>query len=787
MMKKIGSILLASSLMLSLGGSCVSASDSVNETVTETAAETATGSAAETATGSAAEITADTESLKEGVPDQEQKQEQTTEQDQGQEQDIDQNTTTDQECEWNVLLYLCGTDLETNGGCATKSLTDIASTLPQEGVNFLIETGGAKAWDPYDELDFEIANDKLQRWAYGEDGFVLVDEADEACMSDSRTLTDFIRWAGENYSAKKNMLILWDHGGGSCSGLICDENYDFPIMPVYMMEEAIREGGTHFDLVLTDTCLMASLETCQALAPYADYLAASEEIMDGDSTNYSSWVQYLYDRPDCSAVQLGKRICDSTQQYYTDKDRSDAESFFTMSLIDLSKTDAVAEAFNRFMHEAAGLVEDPGAFYEYAYQTHYAENYSLETMFDLFDLSQRAEKGGISKEITHALQDAVEDAVLYNLRSDNHMYSHGLSVYYPMKNEGNDLDHFARSCKNPDHLAFLDSICLNWEAPAWVYEETDRHPEMNRKAYLVVPEVGYAEDESGVYLTLKSGFDAATFLSYALYYRNEDSGALYTLGESGNLIPELDEEGDNYRFWLGFDGKWPTMEGKPLCMSIADETESYILYNVPIQRWNGTAQMRVLVDYEKYGLEEDPEDVPEEVTEDGMEAGAGTEEVTEDGMEAGAGTEEVTEAGTEADAETAGDEETVQEDESVQDEEAAGDDEFAQDEAVGPYELLGIWDGFDAHTGLPGRNITPLSQVDGEDIMLYDVLYSETLNGVSDYISSAETQLTKDSRIDEGMLPEGEYLVRFVIRDVFNNTYYSEYITVNWDGETLSY
>ena len=751
--------------MLSLGGSCVSASDSVNETVTETAAETATGSAAETATGSAAEITADTESLKEGVPDQEQKQEQTTEQDQGQEQDIDQNTTTDQECEWNVLLYLCGTDLETNGGCATKSLTDIASTLPQEGVNFLIETGGAKAWDPYDELDFEIANDKLQRWAYGEDGFVLVDEADEACMSDNRTLTDFIRWAGENYSAKKNMLILWDHGGGSCSGLICDENYDFPIMPVYMMEEAIREGGTHFDLMLTDTCLMASLETCQALAPYVDYLAASEEIMDGDSTNYSSWVQYLYDRPDCSAVQLGKRICDSTQQYYTEKEGSDAESFFTMSLIDLSKTDAVAEAFNRFMHEAAGLVGDPGAFYEYAYQTHYAENYFLATMFDLFDLSQRAEKAGISKEITHALQDAVEDAVLYNLRSDNHMHSHGLSVFYPMRNTKNDLDHFARTCKNPEHLAFLDSICLNWEAPAWVYEETDRHPEMDRKAYLVEPEVGYAEDESGVYLTLKSGYDAATFLSYALYYRNEDSGALYTLGESGNLIPELDEEGDNFRFWLGFDGKWPTMEGKPLCMSIADETESYILYNVPIQRWNGTAQMRVLVDYEKYGLEEDPEDVPEEVTEDG------TEEVTEDSAEA----------------ETAGDEETAQEDESVPDEEAAGDDESAQDEAAGPYELLGIWDGFDAHTGLPGRNITPLSQVDGEDIMLYDVVYSETLDEKADYISSTETKLTKDSRIDEGMLPEGEYLVRFVIRDVFNNTYYSEYITVNWDGETISY
>ena len=740
--------------MLSLGGSCVSASDPAKEAAVESAVESMAEAANESAVQSVAEETngSSAESANESVAEAVHE---------TADENPDQDTNPDQECEWNVLLYLCGADLESGEGIATKNLNGIASALPQEGVNFLIETGGAKEWDPNDELGFEIANDRLQRWSYGEDGFVLVDEVEEAAMSDGRTLTDFIRWAEENYSAKKNMLILWDHGGGSCSGLIYDENYDFTCIPLYELEDALRESETHFDLVLTDTCLMASLEMCQALAPYADYLAASEEILAGDGTDYKNWVQYLYDRPDCSPVQLGKRICDSSQQYYAGKEDPRESRSFTMSLIDLSKTDAVAEAFNRFMHEAAGLVGDPGAFYEFAYQTHYAENYFLATMFDLFDLSQRAEKAGISKEITHALQDAVEDAVLYNLRSDNHMHSHGLSVFYPMRNTKNDLDHFARTCKNPEHLAFLDSICLNWEAPAWVYEETDRHPEMNRKAYLVEPEVGYAEDESGVYLTLKSGYDAATFLSYALYYRNEDSGALYTLGESGNLIPELDEEGDNYRFWLGFDGKWPTMEGKPLCMSIADETESYILYNVPIQLWNGTAQMRVMVDYEKYGLAEDPED--------GME----TEEISEDSTEAEAG--------------TAGDEETVQEDESIQDEEAAGDDEFAQDENAGPYELLGIWDGFDAHTGLPGRNITPLSQVDGEDIVLYDVVYSEKLDDVSDYINSAETQLTKDSAIEEGILPKGDYLVRFVVRDVFNNTHYSEYIPVSWDGETLSY
>ena len=697
MIKKIGSVVLAASLMLSMGGSCVSANDHAGET----AVEPVNG-------------TAETESLTEEAPDQ------------------------DKECEWNVLLYLCGTDLESVYGAATTNLNAIASTLPHEGVNILIETGGTKDWDPEEKLGFEIANDKLQRWCYTEDGFVLVDEAEEACMSDDRTLADFIQWAGENYSAKKNLLILWDHGGGSNKGLICDENYGYPIMPLYVLEDALRDGGTHFDLVLTDTCLMASLEMCQALAPFADYLAASEEVMAGDGTNYSSWVQYLYDRPECSPIQLGKRICDSSQQYYSEQtDQSDSRSF-TMSLIDLSQTDAVAKAFNRFMHEAAELVKDPEAFYYYAYQTHYAENYYLNTMYDLFDLSRRAEKAGIPKDVTHDLQDAVEDAVLYNLRSDNHMYSHGLSVYYPMKNEGNDLDHFARSCKNPDHLAFLDSINLTWEAPSWVYEITQRYPELNRISYLVVPEVACTEDGSGMYMTLTTGEDAAVFLSYALYYRDKDSGVLYTLGESGNLIPEWDEETGKYRFWLGFDGTWPTMDGKPLCMSIADETESYILYNIPIRLWNGTYQMRVMVDYEKYGLEEDPD----------------------------AETEEVTEAETE----------------SVRNDESAG-----YEENTSPYELLGIWDGFDAHTGLPGRNAIPVSEINGEEIALYDVVYSDLTDKIADYIESVETTISDDSVIDEEKLPAGEYQIRFVVRDVFNTTYYTDFVPVTWDGEILSY
>ena len=218
--------------------------------------------------------------------------------------------------EWTVMIYLCGTDLESSPNqCATRNLQQIAQTVPVDSVNVVIETGGTQTWHTEEALGFEIANDRLQRWAWGKDGFSLADEQPEACMSHAETLSGFIRWSAENYPAKKYMLVLWDHGGGSNKGLICDEKYDMTIMPVFSLERALKEGGTHFDLILTDTCLMASLEMGQAVAPYADYLAASEEIMAGYGTSYDKWLQYLYDRPDCTGKQLGTQVCDLTQQF----------------------------------------------------------------------------------------------------------------------------------------------------------------------------------------------------------------------------------------------------------------------------------------------------------------------------------------------------------------------------------------------------------------------------------------------------------------------------------------
>ena len=313
---------------------------------------------------------------------------------------------------WTVMLYLCGTDLESRYGMATTNLKMISNTVPDEAVNLVIETGGAEAWQTEDEVDMDIAPDRLQRWTWDESGFTLVDEKELASMAKHTTLSDFIRWSAENYPAEKYMLILWDHGGGSATGLIADELHDDALMSLEGLQRALKNGGVHFDLLMTDTCLMASLETAQAVAPYADYLAASEEVLPGLGSNYEEWLQCLYDEPECGPVRIGRNVCDATQILYAEGDNETDSKGLTFSLIDLGKIDTAADAFNAYMKEVVSLIPDPVAFGEYLNAVSTTDRFMLPDMWDLYDLARRGMKGGISKETAIAVEKAVDDVVI---------------------------------------------------------------------------------------------------------------------------------------------------------------------------------------------------------------------------------------------------------------------------------------------------------------------------------------------------------------------------------------
>ncbi|NLT14644.1 MAG: hypothetical protein GXY05_09910, partial [Clostridiales bacterium] len=75
------------------------------------------------------------------------------------------------EADWAVYWYLCGSDLETNGGFASGDFAELLEVTLPDNVKVVIETGGSSAW----HNDF-VDPSKLQRFVYESEGLKLVDE-----------------------------------------------------------------------------------------------------------------------------------------------------------------------------------------------------------------------------------------------------------------------------------------------------------------------------------------------------------------------------------------------------------------------------------------------------------------------------------------------------------------------------------------------------------------------------------------------------------------------------------
>ena len=493
--------------------------------------------------------------------------------------------------EWTVMLYMCGSDLEADDSMGTDNLKAIARTHPVPGVNFVIETGGARKWHSA-ELGMDVDPSKLERWTWTDQGFQKVGEAELASMGERLTLADFLTWTMENYPAKKYQLIIWDHGGGSMYGVACDQLYGMDALQLFDIAGALKDSGIQLELFMTDTCLMATLEMLEAVSPYAKYFVGCEEALSGYGSNYASYVQYLYDYPECDGVSLGKRICSSTQQMYSDKDFTYDLGFLTMSLVDLSRVAAVRAAFDDFIAEVEGLLDDPAGFYDYCFATRNREKYVFPECVDIYDLAERASGHGVSAKTAIKLENAVEAAVLSNVRGEDHIRSHGISVYYKLNESPYRLDHYSRVCADPAYLALLDRVNYSWKAPDWVYEAVARKRDVGYKDYTVNTAVSFSE-ETGVprlQMDISDNFIIQGAWELLQYAPDTDLWRIY------GRDPFLTEESDDttLRWASTFDGTWPSLGGVPLTLSVADEQEAYILFTAPMKVADDTDKVRIL-------------------------------------------------------------------------------------------------------------------------------------------------------------------------------------------------
>ena len=484
----------------------------------------------------------------------------------------------EQTAQWTVMMYLCGTDLETNSSMASYNLAEMAKTTPNDQVNVVFQTGGTRQWHAEEAIGLDIDETKLQRYQFSDEGFSLVEEQPLASMANAQTLTDFVAWGAKNYPAEKYLLLLWDHGGGSLNGLVQDELHNYAIMPLDQLEIALQKANVPLEAILLDTCLMATLETAQAVQSSAKYLIAAEETVPGYGSAYQSWMQYLYDTPTCDGARFGKVVCNSIQQKYAELGMQTSSRQLTFSVIDLSKIDAVSKAFDQMFVEASRLLADPENFFVFASQAQKAQHFAYETMVDLADLASRTRNIALSNETAGAVIEAVDAAVVFHVKGDQRSYSNGLSFYYEPAAPLTRLDHYARACKSAPYLAFLDATSMQWTAPEWVYEKTERQPEITRENYVVETAVSLTADGQPK-LTITNAPAAVTNVNTTIYQYEKATDTWLKLGKDADIAGSF-EKGE---FYGRFPGHWMTMNDQLIQVDLVEETERYVLYSIPFQ------------------------------------------------------------------------------------------------------------------------------------------------------------------------------------------------------------
>ena len=503
---------------------------------------------------------------------------------------------------WAVYWYLCGSDLETNYGCATTDLSEMLEVTLPENVNVVIQTGGANVW----QNDLMDAS-KIQRWLFSSEGLQLVDEQESTNMGDAQTLYDFLYFASENYPADKVAVTFWNHGGGSVSGAAFDEIHgldSLDLAEMYLAFDAIWPADTAnpaLELVGFDTCLMATVDVAAVFQNFAKYLVASEEVEPGNGWLYSGWLGELAANPDMEGDDLGITICNT---YYEGCEAVGTQDQTTLSVTDLTKLTPLLEAYESFGEEAfVAASQDPGFFAELGRAAAQSENYGGNTReqgyTNMVDLGHLARQTAWMLPSAQGVSDALAECVIYQVGGIYRSEATGLSCYYSYNGDINDFNGYIGMGTG---LAFkhLYAYGLTGEMAEGGEEYLASLDIQELPEIITLADMDWGgapldvDDEGTSFLTL--GPDAADILAgigFQLFYVDEANDQMMLLGTDNDMTADW----DNGIFYDNFRGVWGAIDDHLVYMELSFEGEDYNLYSVPILLGGEPYNLQVAYDF----------------------------------------------------------------------------------------------------------------------------------------------------------------------------------------------
>ena len=331
---------------------------------------------------------------------------------------------------YTLMIYLCGSDLETRGGAATKNIAEMLTAQLPENTKVIIQTGGANKW-----RDYGISAEHSNRYEISGGELVRIEQNAPVNMGLCASFSDFLLWGEENYPAEHRSVILWNHGGGSMKGVCNDEQFYNDALSLPELQSAFSQAfgfsGRKYEFVGFDACLMATYDVACILEPYANYMIASEELEPSSGWDYKTLLSRL-----------------GTETFYADvlngyAEKQSSKETYTLSAINLSRLDIanylvteIAMQINYdvgYVGKALSLGKEFGAK-------------SADTSgSNLFDLGLLAEAIGIPYSF---------DGFITNVNGSAHETATGMSLYFPTEQEER-IEEYRSICQNERYMQFL--------------------------------------------------------------------------------------------------------------------------------------------------------------------------------------------------------------------------------------------------------------------------------------------------------------------------------------------
>jgi len=503
---------------------------------------------------------------------------------------------------WAIYWYLCGSDLETNGGFATIDLLEMMDVQLPENVNVVIQTGGANTWQ-----NNLMDASKIQRWLFNSEGLQLVDEQATTNMGEAQTLYDFLYFSSENFPADKVAVTFWNHGGGSVSGAAFDEIHGLDslnLIEMYQAFDAVWPADTAnpaLELVGFDTCLMATVDVAAVFQNFSKYLVASEEVEPGNGWLYSGWLGELAANPDMEGDDLGIAICNT---YYEGCEAVGTQDQTTLSVTDLTKLTPLLEAYESFGQEAfVAASQDPGFFAQLGRAAAQSENYGGNTKeqgyTNMVDLGHLARQTAWMLPSAQSVSDALAECVIYQVGGIYRSEATGLSCYYSYNGDINDFNGYIGVGTG---LAFKHLYAYGLTGK--MAEGGDEYlaslnieelPKIITLADMDWDGVPLdVNDEGTSFLTLgPDAYDVLAGIGFQLFYVDEANDQMLLLGTDNDMTADW----ENGVFYDNFRGVWGAIDDHLVYMELSFEGDGYNLYSVPILLNGEQYNLRVAYDF----------------------------------------------------------------------------------------------------------------------------------------------------------------------------------------------